>query len=242
VTGVAASGPAGEPIVIEAVSHRWGDLAALDGVELRIEAGETLAVVGPSGCGKSTLLSLICGLTEPSSGSIAVGGDRDGAGRLRHCALMPQNDLLLPWRNAIDNAALALVNAGASRDAARDAAAPLFEQFGLGGFEREHPSRLSGGMRQRVAFLRTLLAGKGVLLLDEPFASLDALTREDLQLWLRDALEREGRTAVLVTHDVDEAIRTCRWIAVMSARPGRIVLHAETATLDRAAVLGALRG
>jgi NitT/TauT family transport system ATP-binding protein len=242
VTGVAASGPAGEPIAIEAVSHRWGELAALDGVDLRIEAGQTLAVVGPSGCGKSTLLSLICGLMEPSSGSIVIGGDRDGEGRLRHCALMPQSDLLLPWRNAIDNAALALVNAGESRDAARDAAAPLFEQFGLGGFERERPARLSGGMRQRVAFLRTLLAGKGVLLLDEPFASLDALTREDLQLWLRDALERERRTAVLVTHDVDEALRTCRWIAVMSARPGRIVLHAETATLDRDAVLGALRG
>ena len=93
-----------------------------------------------------------------------------------------------------------------------------------------------------MAFLRTLLAGKGVLLLDEPFASLDALTREDLQLWLRDALEQESRTAVLVTHDVDEALRTCRWIAVMSSRPGRVVLHAETAALDRERVLEALRG
>jgi NitT/TauT family transport system ATP-binding protein len=242
VTGVTAPGPAGQPIAIERVSHRWGDLAVLNDVDLQIEAGETLAVVGPSGCGKSTLLSLICGLLDPDRGAIAVGGSTAAEGRLSRCALMPQRDLLLPWRTAIDNAALALVNAGASRVAARDAAAPLFEQFGLSGFERTRPSRLSGGMRQRVAFLRTLLAGKGVLLLDEPFASLDALTREDLQLWLRDALEREGRTAVLVTHDVDEALRTCRRIAVMSPRPGRIVLDTETARLDRAKVLEALRG
>jgi ABC-type nitrate/sulfonate/bicarbonate transport system ATPase subunit len=242
VTGVRASGPAGQPIAIEGLSQRWGELAVLDGVDLQIEAGQTLAVVGPSGCGKSTLLSRSCGLLEPDRGAITVGGSAGAEERLRRCALMPQDDLLLPWRNAIDNAALALVNAGASRDAAREAAAPLFGQFGLSGFEQTRPSRLSCGMRQRVAFLRTLLAGKGVLLLDEPFASLDALTREDLQVWLRDALEHEGRTAVLVTHDVDEALRTCRWIAVMSARPGRVVLHAETATLDRTRVLEALRG
>jgi len=242
VTGVTASAPAGQPIAIDGVSRRWRELTVLDGVDLTVEAGQTLAVVGPSGCGKSTLLSLICGLLEPDRGAITVGGAAAAEQRLRRCALMPQDDLLLPWRSAIDNAALALVNAGASRDAAREAAAPLFEQFGLSGFEQTRPSRLSGGMRQRVAFLRTLLAGKGVLLLDEPFASLDALTRDALQLWLRDALEQESRTAVLVTHDVDEALRTCRWIAVMSSRPGRVVLHAETATLDRERALEALRG
>jgi ABC-type nitrate/sulfonate/bicarbonate transport system ATPase subunit len=233
---------AGEPIAIRDVRYRWRDLAVLDGVDLEIEAGQTLAVVGPSGCGKSTLLSIICGLLDPDTGSITVGGAAAAEHRLRRCALMPQRDLLLPWRSAIDNAALALVNAGSSRVAAREIASPLFEQFGLAGFERSRPSQLSGGMRQRVAFLRTLLAGKGVLLLDEPFASLDALTRDELQLWLREALEQEGRTAVLVTHDVDEALRTCRRIAVLSPRPGRIVLHDETGSLDRAAVLEALRG
>jgi ABC-type nitrate/sulfonate/bicarbonate transport system ATPase subunit len=242
VNGSVASPPPGEPIEVDSVSHRLGELDVLDRVGLTVEAGQSVAVVGPSGCGKSTLLSLICGLMEPDCGTIAVGGESDGDARLGRCALMPQRDLLLPWRSAIDNAALALVNAGSSRTAARDQAAPLFERFGLAGFERSRPSRLSGGMRQRVAFLRTLLAGKGVLLLDEPFASLDALTRDELQLWLRDALVRERRTAVLVTHDVDEALRTCRGIAVMSARPGRIVLHGETEQLDRATVLEALRG
>jgi ABC-type nitrate/sulfonate/bicarbonate transport system ATPase subunit len=233
---------AGEPIRIENVSLRLGGRPVLDGVELAIEQGQRVAIIGPSGCGKSTLLSLICGLAQPDNGRITVAGDAGSDDRLGHCALMPQGDLLLPWRNAIDNAALALVNSGSSRADARAAAAPLFSQFGLGGFERERPARLSGGMRQRVAFLRTLLAGKGVLLLDEPFASLDALTREELQLWLRDALEHERRTAVLVTHDVDEALRTCERLAVMSARPGRIVLDQPTAALDRAGVLEALRG
>jgi NitT/TauT family transport system ATP-binding protein len=232
---------AGEPIAITGLGHRWDDLAVLDGIELTVPAGQSLAVVGPSGCGKSTLLSLICGLLAPSAGTIAVAGDGSAEGRLNHCALMPQRDLLLPWRSAIDNAALALVNSGSSRASARDRAAPLFEQFGLAGFELTRPSRLSGGMRQRVAFLRTLLAGKGVLLLDEPFASLDAITREDLQLWLREALDREGRTALLVTHSVDEALRTCRRIVVMSPRPGTIVLDAETASLDRETVMAALR-
>ncbi len=236
-----ASPTAGESIAITALDHRWGDLAVLEGIELQVSAGESLAIVGASGCGKSTLLSLICGLLEPSAGTIAVAGDDSAEGRLRCCALMPQRDLLLPWRSAIDNAALALVNAGSSRAAARDLAAPLFEQFGLAGFEQTRPSRLSGGMRQRVAFLRTLLAGKGVLLLDEPFASLDAITREELQLWLREALDREHRTALLVTHSVDEALLTCRRIVVMSPRPGRVVLDAETATLDREAVMAALR-
>jgi NitT/TauT family transport system ATP-binding protein len=153
---------------------------------------------------------------------------------------MPQDDLLLPWRSAIDNAALPLVNAGVGRREARELARPLFHRFGLEGFERERPRRLSGGMRQRVAFLRTLLAGKAALLLDEPFASLDALTREELQGWLVGALDQEPRTVLLVTHDVDEALRTCRRIAVLSPRPGRVVLEADTSGLTRDDVMKAL--
>jgi NitT/TauT family transport system ATP-binding protein len=131
--------------------------------------------------------------------------------------------MLLPWLAAIDNAALALRNRGVRRRAAREEAGRLFERFGLAGFERTRPAELSGGMRQRVAFLRTLVAGKPVLALDEPFASLDAITRAEMQGWLAAALTAEPRTVVLVSHDVEEALYLSDRVAVLSARPGRVV-------------------
>ncbi len=140
---------------------------------------------------------------------------------------MPQRDLLLPWRTAIDNAGLALENQGRSRSQAREISRPLFERFGLGAFETKLPAQLSGGMRQRVAFLRTLLAGKDVLLLDEPFGALDSITRGQMQEWLLSALEQEPRTVLLVTHDVDEALLLSDHVVVMSARPGRVVQQLE---------------
>ncbi len=153
-----------------------------------------LGLVGPSGCGKSTLLELIAGLQEPGGGrGRGRRRQRRAPAASRRCAFMPQRDLLLPWLAAIDNAALALRNRGVRRRAAREEAALLFERFGLAGFERSRPAELSGGMRQRVAFLRTLLAGKPVLALDEPFASLDAITRAEMQAWLAGALR--GRPA-----------------------------------------------
>jgi NitT/TauT family transport system ATP-binding protein len=136
---------------------------------------------------------------------------------------MPQRDLLLPWLCALDNAALALRNRGDSRRTAREGAGRLFERFGLAGFERARPGELSGGMRQRVAFLRTLVSGKPVLALDEPFASLDAITRAEMQGWLAGALAADPRTVVLVTHDVEEALYLSDRIAVLSARPARLV-------------------
>jgi NitT/TauT family transport system ATP-binding protein len=145
---------------------------------------------------------------------------------------MPQRDLLLPWATAIDNAALALRARGEGRDAARRQAAPWFERFGLGGFEHSRPSELSGGMRQRISFLRTLLAGKPVLALDEPFASLDAITRAEMQGWLAHVLADEARTVVLVTHDVEEAVLLADRVVVMSGRPGRAVAEFEI-TLPR---------
>jgi NitT/TauT family transport system ATP-binding protein len=140
---------------------------------------------------------------------------------------MPQRDLLLPWLSALDNACLALRAAGVRRAQARAVAAPWFERLGLAGFERSRPSRLSGGMRQRVSFLRTLLAGKQVLALDEPFASLDAITRAEMQGWLGHVLGQEPRTVVLVTHDVEEAVLLADHVVVMSARPGRAVAEIE---------------
>ncbi len=140
---------------------------------------------------------------------------------------MPQRDLLLPWLGALDNAGLALRAQGRSRSEARAAAAPWLERFGLAEFERTRPAELSGGMRQRVSFLRSLLAGKPVLALDEPFAALDAITRLEMQGWLGRVLEREPRTVVLVTHDVEEAVVLGDRVVVMSPRPGRAVEEIE---------------
>ena len=213
--------PAQEPRNVEGggtaslagVSRAFGAVRALDGVDLDVGAGEIVAVVGPSGCGKTTLLELVCGLQAPDAGSV----------RADPAVLMPQRDGLLPWLRAIDNAALAVRLAGASREQARERAHPLFAAFGLEGFERARPHELSGGMRQRVAFLRTLLSGKPVLCLDEPFASLDALTRREMQDWLAQALRQEPRTVLLVTHDVEEAARLGDRVVVLSPRPGRVV-------------------
>jgi len=215
-TAVAAAG----------VTKRYGDLLALDGVNLTVRRGERVALLGPSGCGKSTLLALVAGLEQPDAGSLVVGDAADARGRLASCALMPQRDLLLPWRGALDNACLALENQGVGRAEARRRARPLFAELGLAEFERARPAELSGGMRQRVAFLRTLLAGKDVLLLDEPFGALDSLTRAQLQGWLRDVLDRERRTVLLVTHDVEEALLLSDRVVVLSPRPGGVVAEA----------------
>ncbi|MGN6255573.1 MAG: ABC transporter ATP-binding protein [Solirubrobacterales bacterium] len=213
----------GQAILLRGVEHAYGELRTLDRLDLEVPAHGVTGLVGPSGCGKSTLLELICGLREPSAGSVAVGGEAAAEGRLARCAYMPQRDLLLPWYSAIDNASLALRNQGMRRAAARDAAAALFERVGLAGVEAARPAELSGGMRQRVAFLRTLIAGKPVLTLYEPFASLDAITRAEMQEWLAGALRGDPRTVVLVTHDVEEALYLCDRVAVLSSRPARIV-------------------
>ncbi len=210
-------------VVAAGLRHRFGEVEVIERLELQVAAGEVVGLVGPSGCGKSTLLELIAGLLEPSAGELQVCGEADPQRRLERCAYMPQRDLLLPWLSALDNAALAPRNRGASRTAARSEAAPLFERFGLAGFEETTPAELSGGMRQRVAFLRTLLAGKPVLLLDEPFASLDAITRAEMQEWLAAALAAESRSVVLVSHDVEEALYLCDRVLVLSARPAIVV-------------------
>jgi NitT/TauT family transport system ATP-binding protein len=222
ITGSETPQEAGE-VRVAGVEHRFGELAVLAGIDLAVAPHEVLGIVGPSGCGKSTLLELIAGLRSPEAGTISLGGADGAAARLARCAYMPQRDLLLPWYTAIDNAALALRNRGLGRREARREAGRLFERFGLDGFEASRPQELSGGMRQRVAFLRTLVAGKPVLLLDEPFASLDAITRGEMQAWLAGALATEPRTVVFVTHDVEEALYLSDRVAVLSARPGRVV-------------------
>jgi NitT/TauT family transport system ATP-binding protein len=221
-------------VSIRGLGHSYGELRTIARLDLEVHEHEVVGLVGPSGCGKSTLLELICGLLEPGSGSVAVDGDATAPGRLSHCAYMPQHDALLPWYSALDNAGLALRNRGLGRAAARERAGALFARFGLAGFEHSAPSELSGGMRQRVAFLRTLIAGKPLLALDEPFAALDAITRAEMQGWLAQALAADPRTVVLVTHDVEEALYLCDRVAVLSPRPARIVAEL-TAPQPRAA-------
>ena len=210
-------------IHVEGVSRVYGSVTALGDVTFDVPVHGRVGIVGPSGCGKSTLLSVICGLEDPDAGSVSVLGATASDDRLSRCAWMPQRDLLLPWRSVIGNAAIALENQGVSKSKAEEQVFPLFARFGLAGFEHRRPYELSGGMRQRVSFLRTLVAGKEVLLLDEPFGALDSITRADVQEWLMTALDDEPRTTLLVTHDVEEAILLSNEVVVMSARPGRII-------------------
>ena len=199
-------------VVIDGVRRVVGGRVVLDGLDLAVPLHGRVGIVGRSGSGKSTLLGLVAGLDAADAGAVSVAGGS---------ALMPQKDCLLPWRSALDNACLALENHGFDRRDARRRAADLFARVGLAGSEQLRPSQLSGGMRQRVAFVRTLLADKEVLLLDEPFGALDAITRGELQEWLRETLAAEPRTVVLVTHDVEEAIVLCDEVAVLAG--GRIV-------------------
>jgi ABC-type nitrate/sulfonate/bicarbonate transport system ATPase subunit len=196
-------------IAFDGVGKAFGDVVALDGVTFQIERHSRIGIVGPSGGGKSTLLQLTAGLLEHDVGSINVEGETSTQGRLSRCAL--------------DNAMIAVENRGVSKKDAREQTRPFFEHFGLAKFEDVRPDALSGGMRQRVSFLRTLMAEKDILLLDEPFGALDSITRGQMQEWLLRALGDVPRTVLLVTHDVDEALLLSRTVVVMSARPGRVV-------------------
>ncbi|MBF8267234.1 MAG: transporter [Dehalococcoidia bacterium] len=193
----------------------------LQGIDLRVYRGEFVSLIGPSGCGKSTLLNIIAGLEEPTQGLIRTDG-RQAHGRLGAIGYMHQKDLLLPWRTVLDNAVLGLELRGMSRSQARRQALGLMEQFGLKGFEGSYPSLLSGGMRQRAAFLRTVLADQEVILLDEPFGALDALTRANMQEWLLGLWESWGKAVLMVTHDVEEALLLSDRLYVLTARPGRV--------------------
>lgn len=200
-------------------ARRRAVVRALDGVSLTVAPGEVVGVVGPSGCGKTTLLELACGLQVPDAGRVTAAP----------ATLMPQRDLLLPWADALDNAALALRARGVKRALARAEARPWLARFGLADFEHSRPAALSAGMRQRIAFVRTLLAGRPVLALDEPFAALDALTRQEMHAWLTRALAEEPRTVLLVTHDVEEAAVLADRVVVLSPRPGRVVAELPVA-------------
>ena len=207
----------------------WLDVLA--GVSLDVGPREFVTLLGPSGCGKSTICNVVAGLVRPDAGAVTIStadtaagspageGMPAGAGRV---AYMQQKDLLLPWRTVLDNAILGLEIQGTPRAAAREEARAMLRRFGLEGFERAYPATLSGGMRQRVALVRTLLCRRDLLVLDEPFGALDAMTRAAMQGYLLRLREEFGRTVLFITHDVEEAVLLSDRIYVMAARPGRI--------------------
>ncbi|AQT76851.1 MULTISPECIES: ABC transporter ATP-binding protein [unclassified Streptomyces] len=208
-------------IVFEGVRKTFGDFTALDGIDLEIRSGEFLVVVGPSGCGKSTLLDLLGGLSTPTAGRILLDGKPvTGPGLDR--GIVFQQYALLPWRTALGNVEFGLEATGVPRRERKDRAREFLDLVGLTGFEDRHPHQLSGGMRQRVAIARSLAYDPDVLLMDEPFAALDAQTRESLQDELRRIWQRTGKTVVFITHGIEEAVYLGQKVAVMTSRPGRI--------------------
>ena len=207
---------------LRGIAKAFGDLSVLGDVSISVGRGEFVSILGPSGSGKSTIFKLLTGALRPDAGAMLFDGAPLHPDR-RPFAFMPQRDALMDWRRIIDNTTLGLEVQGIGRAVARRRVAPLFTEFGLSGFEHHYPAQLSGGMRQRAALLRTVVQDKDMLLLDEPFGALDALTRADMQRWLETMWNRHGWTTLLVTHDVREAVLLSDRIYVLSARPGRVV-------------------
>ncbi|HET8931295.1 MAG TPA: ABC transporter ATP-binding protein [Acidimicrobiales bacterium] len=207
---------------LERVRHTFDGTEVLALDSLVVPDGAFVTIVGPSGCGKSTLLRIIAGVATATAGDIRLDGvplpTRPG-----YAGFMPQHDRLLPWRTARDNATLAADIAGVDRAVSRARADALFDRFGLGGYETAWPHELSGGMRQRLALLRTFLTDRDLLLLDEPFGALDAITRRRMHRWLQEVLDADPRTVLFVTHDVEEALVLSDRILVLSPRPGRVI-------------------
>lgn len=187
-------------------------------ISLQVDAGEIVCLVGKSGCGKTTILHALSGLGQPLKGQVLLHGE-DITGQPGRVSYMLQKDLLLPSKRVIDNVCLPLTLSGVPRAQAHDKAKPLFERFGLAGTERKWPSELSGGMRQRAAFLRTYLMGADVTLLDEPFSALDAITRVNVRHWFCDMARELGLSALVITHDVDEAVSMASRVYVLAGTP-----------------------
>jgi ABC-type nitrate/sulfonate/bicarbonate transport system ATPase subunit len=206
-------------------TSRLGETRVLDDISLHVDEGEFVSVIGPSGSGKSTLFSILAEQLAPTSGEVRFHGDRDPGAPFS--AYMPQKDLLMPWLTVQDNASLGLVLGGMRRREARMRIAELLPTFRLAGREKAYPFELSGGMRQRVALLRTVVQDRPLLLLDEPFGALDYLTRTELQLWLAELCVKDGLSVVLITHDVPEALFLSDRVYVLSDRPATVRMVLE---------------
>ena len=205
---------------VEDLSLSYEGKPVLSGVSFHAEEGEFVTFLGPSGCGKSTMLNILAGLWKADEGKVFV-DDKAVNGVTDHFAYMPQSDLLLPWKTILENVTLygALHH---DRKHAEEEALKEFPRFGLEGYENAYPAELSGGMRQRAAFLRTALCSADIMLLDEPFGALDVITREDMQDWLLNLRSKLNRTTILVTHDIDEALYLSDRILILSHNPATI--------------------
>jgi NitT/TauT family transport system ATP-binding protein len=197
-------------------------LEVLADVSLEVCPGEFVSIIGPSGCGKSTLFKLITGVDGADRGDIIIDGQKVGR-KVRRIGYMPQKDQLMPWKTLLENAMLPLEIQGMNRTQAEARVRELLPVFGLEGFANAYPTQLSGGMRQRGALLRTILIDSDLVLLDEPFGALDAITRQKMQVWLLRLWEKLERTVLFITHSVDEAVLLSDRVYVMSQRPGRII-------------------
>ncbi|OZC93507.1 ABC transporter [Rhodococcus sp. 06-412-2C] len=204
-------------IDVRGLTKSFGDKLVLDGVSFGAQKGEFVSIIGPSGSGKSTVFNMLAELDRPDSGTVNV----------PPCAYMPQKDLLFPWRSVLDNTTLGLEVQGVSKKDARARARELFPVFGLDGYESARPSELSGGMRQRAALLRTVVQGRSVLLLDEPFGALDSLTRSDMQSWLQQVWSEFRWTVLMITHDIREAVYLSDRVVVLSPRPAHVRRQVE---------------
>ncbi|MBR4077432.1 MAG: ABC transporter ATP-binding protein [Oscillospiraceae bacterium] len=203
----------------------------LENLNLTVRSGEFVALIGPSGCGKSTLLNILAGVLSPECGEIYVDGS-PVTGVSSHFAYMPQSDLLLPWKTILDNVTLYGTLHGKKQEA-RERALREFPVFGLQGYEKAYPHELSGGMRQRAAFLRTALCSADIMLLDEPFGALDVITRNDMQDWLLKLRRELGRTTLLVTHDIDEALYLADRIVVLGGSPACVTREIDLTGIEK---------
>jgi NitT/TauT family transport system ATP-binding protein len=229
---IASSAPPAAAVHVDGLTHEYqagaGPVLALDGIDLTVDEGEFVALVGPSGCGKSTLLRILAGLIEPSAGSVLIHGEEPQPARRSHAiGLVTQDPGLMPWRTVAGNVALALEVTGASADVPA-----LLERVGIGDYAAYHPRELSGGMRQRVALARALAHGPQLLLMDEPFGSLDEFSREEMGLELLRIWERDRISVLFVTHSIREAVLLADRVVVMTPQPGRIAADLAI-TLER---------
>jgi ABC-type nitrate/sulfonate/bicarbonate transport system ATPase subunit len=208
--------------ISKSFTHRRRETNVLNNVSLKVEQQEFVSIVGPSGCGKSTLFHMIGGLVKPDAGTILMNG-KTVTGQRGEISYMPQQPALFPWRTIEDNVLLAGEIKGTLREGAREEARHWLAKVGLSGFEHAYPHMLSGGMQQRAAFLRALLAPQELMLLDEPFSALDALTRSEMQRWLLELWEENRRSVLFITHNIEEALLLSNRIYVFSGRPGSIL-------------------